>query len=227
MLIVHLISVMCLVSQYSHEDINREMEEICILKSQSERAFRLTSLMNDHWFLEDYIEHISNTFGYELFVILLDIYIQLLLCVYMCVWDYIVRSTNQDVYSVVSLLLHICIVSGNLFYLCYRCNATVKESRQVISKLHHLRDVLNNDSICQALLKVFTLRVNCREVHLTVLKLFNINLPLLLCSAGVVFTYFLVLIQFQIDGYKEILKEQNISDVTNTQCKSWPCVKKE
>ncbi|XP_050422362.1 uncharacterized protein LOC126834468 [Adelges cooleyi] len=201
------------------------MGVLCSLKSKSERALRLTSLMNDHWFLEDLIEHISSTFGPELLFIMMDIYIHLLLCLYIFIWENIVRKINVNNFMYANICIHICIVAANLIYLCYRCNATVKESRRIMFEMHHLRDVLYDDPICQAILKVFTLRVNSREVHITVLKLFNINLPLLCGSAGLMFTYFLVLVQFQIDGYKHASKELNISKIV--KCEKWPCLSKD
>ncbi|XP_050423199.1 uncharacterized protein LOC126834980 [Adelges cooleyi] len=224
LLIVHLVSIMCLVSQNSYEDINREMGILCSLILKSERALRLTSLMNDHWFLEDFIEHISNTFGAELLFIMMDIYIQLLLCFFILIWENIVHKVNVDSFMYANVGIHICIMAGNLIYLCHRCNATVKESRRIIFEMHRLRCVLYDDPIGQAILKVFTLRVNSREVHIAVLKLFNINLPLLCGSASLMFTYFLVLVQFQIDGYKHSSRELNITKMD--KCEKWPCISK-
>ncbi|XP_050422941.1 odorant receptor coreceptor-like isoform X1 [Adelges cooleyi] len=222
--LVHLINVMCLVSQHSYEDVNRELGELKNLKSKTERVFRLRSLMNDHWFLEDYIELVSKTFGSKLLLTILDIYIQLLLCLYYAIWDSIVHGLHDILLHGV---LNIVILMGNLIYLCYRGHSTVKESRRVIYQLRHLRDLLYDDPVCQAILKIFTLRVNCRKVQVTAAKFFDINLSLLFGSAGIVLTYFLVLIQFQIEGSKHTSAAMNISEVVTVKCKSWPCIIKD
>ncbi|XP_050422942.1 uncharacterized protein LOC126834807 isoform X2 [Adelges cooleyi] len=192
--LVHLINVMCLVSQHSYEDVNRELGELKNLKSKTERVFRLRSLMNDHWFLEDYIELVSKTFGSKLLLTILDIYIQLLLCLYYAIWDSIVHGLHDILLHGV---LNIVILMGNLIYLCYRGHSTVKESRRVIYQLRHLRDLLYDDPVCQAI------------------------------SAGIVLTYFLVLIQFQIEGSKHTSAAMNISEVVTVKCKSWPCIIKD
>lgn len=43
-------------------------------------------------------------------------------------------------------------------------------------------------------------------------------------SAGYVLTYFLVLIQFQMEDYKRTLREMNISAIILKNCKVWPCI---
>ncbi|XP_050423198.1 uncharacterized protein LOC126834979 [Adelges cooleyi] len=180
--------------------------------------------MDDHWYLENYMEHMSNTFGPELLFIILDIYIQLVLAMYVFIWTNIVHNQHATFYTYFYATLQIGIIVGNLIYLCYRSSSTMKESGRVISQLQYLRDKLYDDPKCQAILKIFTLRVNCRQVNFAVLKLFNINLSLCIVSAGYVLTYFLVLIQFQMEGYKRTLREMNISAIILKNCKVWPCI---
>lgn len=108
---------------------SRELEELCQVRSKTERAIRLNALMNDHWFLEDYIEAVSDTFGPELIFTILDIYVQLLLFLYEMVWDTVIRGAFRDnqypVYLVGSIELSIII--GKFIYLCYRCDVPIKE----------------------------------------------------------------------------------------------------
>ncbi|XP_050423202.1 uncharacterized protein LOC126834983 [Adelges cooleyi] len=224
MLLIHLICILCLVSKNSYEDINRELGKLCSVPLKSERALRLTLLMNDHWYLESYIKHMSNTFGPELLFIILEMYIQLVLAMYILIWTNILHNEHVTFYKWFFATLQLALVAGNFIYLCYRSSSIISESRQVISQLQHLRDKLYDDPKCQAILKIFTLRVNCRQVHVSVLKLFDINLPLVIVSAGYVLTYFLVLIQFQVEGYNRTLREMNISAIVIKNCKVWPCI---
>lgn len=112
----------------------RELEEIYQLQSNYERAIRLTELMNDHWFLEDYIETITDTFGPEIILITMNIYIQLLLHIYIIIWQSIVN--NEIIFNTIlylSLLVELIIIIGQYIYICYVCDAAFNEV--IIEKL--------------------------------------------------------------------------------------------
>jgi len=106
----------------------RELEELCEVSSKTERAMRLNALMNDHWFVEDYMETISDTFGPELIFTIMDIYVQLLLFMYVMIWDTVVRRVFKDnAYPYISGIIESSIIIGKFVYLCYRCDSSVKE----------------------------------------------------------------------------------------------------
>lgn len=89
---------------------------------------RLNELMNDHWFVEDYMEIMSDTFGPELMFTIMDIYVQLLLFMYAIIWDTVVRRMFKDnVYPYISGIIESSIIIGKFVYLCYRCDSSVKE----------------------------------------------------------------------------------------------------
>ncbi|KAE9532815.1 hypothetical protein AGLY_009896 [Aphis glycines] len=201
---INLVSILCVVAQQSYEDINRELEELCEVNSKTERAMRLNELMNDHWFLEDYMETMSDTFGPELIFTIMDIYVQLLLFMYVMIWDTVVRRVFKDnAYPYISGVIESSIIVGKFVYLCYRCDSSVKE------------------------LRLFTLRVNSRAVQVTASGFFDINLSLLFATAGVVLIYFLVLVQFQMEGYKQMLVSNSSDAVVAVVCHSWPCLERD
>lgn len=104
------------------------MEELCHVNSTTERAIRLTALMNDHWFLEDYMTIVSDTFGPELIFTIMDIYVQLLLFLYVMIWAAVVRNVFKNKYDpLINGIIEMCIIIGKFIYLCYRCDSTVKE----------------------------------------------------------------------------------------------------
>jgi len=106
----------------------RELEELCEVSSKTERAVRLNALMNDHWFVEDYMETMSDTFGPELIFTIMDIYVQLLLFMYVMIWDTVVRRVFKDnAYPYISGIIESSIIIGKFVYLCYRCDSSVKE----------------------------------------------------------------------------------------------------
>lgn len=107
---------------------SRELEELCYVRSETERAIRLNALMNDHWFLDDFMETMSDTFGAELVFTIMDIYVQLLLLVYVIIWDTVVRRVFKDnAYPYISGIIESGIIIGKFMYLCYRCDSSVKE----------------------------------------------------------------------------------------------------
>ncbi|XP_025417128.1 putative gustatory receptor 28a isoform X3 [Sipha flava] len=228
-LFINLVGVLCVVTQHSYEDINRELEELCYVSSKTERLIRLNALMNDHWFLDDFMETMSNTFGTELVFTIMDIYVQLLLLVYVIIWDTVVRRVfddNATLFVYISGIIEFVIIVGKFVYLCYRCDSSVKEGKRIIFHLKHLSSKLSNDMNSQTVLRLFTLRVNSRSIQVTASGFFDINLSLLFATAGVVLIYFLVLVQFQIEGHKQML-ESNASNVTvEVACDSWPCLER-
>ncbi|VVC34310.1 7TM chemoreceptor [Cinara cedri] len=199
--IILLKSVLCVVAQNSYEDINRELEEIYHVQSNYNRATRLIELMNDHWFLEDYIESMTDTFGPEILLITTNIYIQFLLYSYMIIWQVVVRCEimlNTMLY--ISLLFELIVIIGQFIYMCYICDASLNE------------------------LRLFTLRVNSRKVKVTALGFFDINLSFLFASIGGILTYFLVFVQFQMEGYKRVLETNPPNTSVSEYCYSWPCL---
>lgn len=124
----------------------RELEELCEMSSKTERASRLMTLMNDHWFLEDYVEMMAETFGPEMIFITMDIYVQMLLYVYVVIWEFGVLGflgSNPNIYA--NGLIELTIIIGKLVYLCHRCGSAVEEviffennlSRHHLIKLIH------------------------------------------------------------------------------------------
>ncbi|KAL5244132.1 hypothetical protein ACI65C_011542 [Semiaphis heraclei] len=225
---INLVSILCVVAQQSYEDINRELEELCEVSSKTERAVRLNALMNDHWFVEDYMETMSDTFGPELIFTIMDIYVQLLLFMYVMIWDTVVRRVFKDnAYPYISGIIESSIIIGKFVYLCYRCDSSVKESKKIIFHLQHLSSKVSNDFNSQTILRLFTLRVNSRAVQVTASGFFDINLSLLFATAGVVLIYFLVLVQFQMEGYKQILGPNSSDAVVAVVCHSWPCLERD
>ncbi|XP_050423200.1 uncharacterized protein LOC126834981 [Adelges cooleyi] len=216
LILVNLISILCLVTQHAYEDINRELEELCHVQSKSEQVLRLSALMNDHWFLEDYVENLSNTFGPELMFVMMDTYMQMLVSLYVMIWESMIREVSIiKGYSAGQLFFSI----AKFFYLCYRCGSPIKTSERTIFHLQHLSFALHSESASQSILKIFTIRVNRRQERVTASGFFDINMSL---TAGVVLTYFLVLIQIQSENYKFSIKSNvNTSAVP---CERWPCL---
>lgn len=74
------------------------------------------------------MEDVSDTFGPELMFIILDIYVQLLLMLYVLIWDAVVRGVFKDnAYPYLSAGIECSIIIGKFVYLCYRCDASIKE----------------------------------------------------------------------------------------------------
>lgn len=129
---VQLTSLDCRIYQFYYDCIlyirYRELEELCEVRSKTERAARLMTLMNDHWFLDDYVETMVETFGLEIVFITIDIYLQMLLFVYMMIWDFgILGFYNKSQSPYISGIIELNMIIGKLIYLCYRCDYTIEE----------------------------------------------------------------------------------------------------
>lgn len=86
------------------------------------------TLMNDHWFLEDYVETMAETFGPEIIFVTMDIYVQLLLFVYVMFWEIVVLGLlSRGTYVYISGFIELSIIIGKFIYLCHRCDRTVEE----------------------------------------------------------------------------------------------------
>lgn len=82
------------------------------------------------------METMSDTFGPELIFTIMDIYVQLLLFMYVMIWDTVVRRVFKDnAYPYISGAIESSIIVGKFVYLCYRCDSSVKE---VILKMFFL-----------------------------------------------------------------------------------------
>lgn len=74
------------------------------------------------------MEAVSDTFGPELIFTILDIYVQLLLFLYVMIWDTVVRAVfKNNPYPYISGATELSIIIGKFIYLCYRCDSSVKE----------------------------------------------------------------------------------------------------
>lgn len=74
------------------------------------------------------METMTDTFGLEMVLITMDIYIQFLLYLYMIIWQVVVRYdivSNAVLY--LSLLVELIVVLGQFVYMCYRCDASYNE----------------------------------------------------------------------------------------------------
>lgn len=121
----------------------RELEELCYVRSKTERVMRLNALMNDHWFLDDFMETMSDTFGAELIFTIMDIYMQLLLLVYVIIWDTVVRRVFKDnAFPYISGVIESGIIIGKFIYLCYRCDSSVKEVIQMRITVVNTRNII-------------------------------------------------------------------------------------
>ncbi|VVC34311.1 7TM chemoreceptor [Cinara cedri] len=217
MLIIVLKGVLCIITQNAYEDINRELEELCHVQSNYERAIRLNELMNDHWFLENHTETMVDMFGAEMIFITLDLYIQFLLYLYILTWEMVIRSVLMNIpFLHISPLIELFFIIGKLCYLCYRCHTFISEREDVIYHLKHLGSMVSNDVNSQTILRLFTLRVNCRKMKVSASDYFDINLSLLFATAGGVLGYFLILAQFQMKGYVKMLEAHALSNVSRS-----------
>ncbi|VVC33859.1 Hypothetical protein CINCED_3A004921 [Cinara cedri] len=162
LVLINLISILCFVTQQSYEDINRELEELCEVSSKTERASRLMTLMNDHWFLEDYLETMAETFGAEMIFITMDIYVQLLLYVYVVIWEFVVLGLlSSSPYIYVSGMIELSIIIGKFIYLCHRCASAVEEGKRVIFYLKHLTSTVSDDTYSQSIVSINTIIITC------------------------------------------------------------------
>lgn len=83
------------------------------------------------------MESLSDTFGPEVIFTIMDIYVQLLLFLYVSIWETVVRGMFKDSsYAYMSGIIESSIIIGKFIYLCYRCDSSVKEVSTPIKRFN-------------------------------------------------------------------------------------------
>ncbi|XP_018898848.1 uncharacterized protein [Bemisia tabaci] len=222
--LINVVVILSVVAEKSYEMINQHLRDLASQKPEiGQRSQSLEELMVLHWFVTDYVEHISHCFGVELCIIMMEIYAQLI--IRMFVTSYVLflhglfpLSLDHQLVGVFDLLS----VTSNLSYLCYRCDRVVYKGSQSQLFLQDICIQNNLDKHSKEVIHLFMMRLNCRKIVVDGYGFFTINLAQLVKIIGVVLTYFVVLVQFQTDNNASE-HEIKVNKTDANSCE-WPCV---
>lgn len=143
-IIINVIGVMCCICEQAFAQINQELEELCSNGiNRRYRIDRIKHLMEEHWYTANFLENISNCFAIDLFLIMIDIYIQLVLFLYVTLWSMFAQKVfSGDIWPHAAGLLEVMIISLKLVYLCYRCDRAVSKVNKNLYINYHRMIVL-------------------------------------------------------------------------------------
>lgn len=136
-IIINVIGVLCHIGEQSFKDINQELEQLCGSDiNRYYRLHRIKILMEDHWYTTNFLENISNCFAVDTFLIMIDIYIQLVLFLYVTLWSMFAQKVffGHPVWPHAAGLLEVMIITVKLIYLCYRCDRAVAKVSKTANK---------------------------------------------------------------------------------------------
>lgn len=123
------VAVLVLGGENAYRQINQGLKELLNERHNTEYfCSKIKRLTAEHNTVTDYVENISDCFGLDLLLCTLDNFIQLVLFLYMLLWNLLVEKVLQGSWPpwVIGICEVITIVSKTV-YLCYRCSAVTKE----------------------------------------------------------------------------------------------------
>ncbi|XKL59379.1 hypothetical protein PGB90_000395 [Kerria lacca] len=126
-IIINVVAVLCLIAEEAYREINEELNNLCNEYTNSKyRNLRIKYLMNHHWYITDFVEKISKCFSVDILLVMIDIYIQLVLFLYVTLWSMFAQKIFSGfIWPHVAGLLEVIIILVKLIYLCYRCDRAV------------------------------------------------------------------------------------------------------
>lgn len=226
LLIISIVTTLSLIAEKVFESLIKDLDNKL---PQIDRMYYVQSLdekMEIFMSLNKFINNISQTFGLDIFLVTIDVYLELVLFLYATIWSIFAQNTFPgSIWPKLSGLLEISIIIFKLVYLCYRCDSVSRKSKIVIFKMEQLNTRYFYDPDVQVVLNLFTIRAFYFKTNISAYGLFAVDLELLLNIIGIVLTYFLVLVQFQVGG--EIQNQDETSNIKSTECKYWPCLNNE
>ncbi|XP_026685103.1 gustatory receptor 68a-like [Diaphorina citri] len=225
MLTISIVATLSLIAEKVFESLIEDLDRLPEI-NRIDYTYNLEEKMLTFMSLNTYINNISQTFGLDIFLVTTDVYLQLVLFLYTTIWSIFAQDAFPGfIWAKLAGLLEIFIIIFKLVYLCYQCDCVSRKSKTVIFKMEQLNARYFYDPDVQIILNLFTFRAFYFKINITSYGLFTIDLGLLVRIAGVVLTYFLVLVQFQVGG--EMQNKDEISNTTKSECKYWPCLTNE
>lgn len=222
LIIISIVATLSLVAEKVFESLIEDLDML----PQIDRKYYVQSIeekMEIFMNLSKFVNNISQTFGLDIFLVTIDVYLQLVLFLYATIWSIFAQNTFPgSVWPRLSGLLEISIIIFKLVYLCYRCDAVSRKSKIVIFQMEQLNARYFYDPDVQVVLNLFTVRAFYIKIRLSASGLYAVDLELLLNIIGIVLTYFLVLVQFQVGG--EMQNQDESSKIQSAGCKYWPCL---
>lgn len=128
-IIINIVAVLCSICRQAYQEINEELEELCTTPCGNGYLLqRIDYLMNDHWYVTDFVENISSCFSIDTLLIMVDIYVQLVLFLYVTLWSMFAQKIFSGyIWPHVAGLLEVGIITVKLVYLCYHCDRAVSQ----------------------------------------------------------------------------------------------------
>lgn len=126
-IIINVVGVLCCICEQEYDEINQEIKQLCSKDlNKKYKTEKLKLLMDEHWFTTNFLDNISKCFAVDLFLIMIDIYIQLVLFLYVTLWSMFAQKVfSGHIWPHAAGLLEVMIILVKLIYLCYRCDRAV------------------------------------------------------------------------------------------------------
>lgn len=131
-ILIGIITSLCLVCEQSFADINEHLRHLCwpqqSMIDMTVRSAKLRALMQHHWYVSNFVETLSDCFKLEILLVMVHIYLQLVLFLYLTLWIVFTRQIFDNAFwPCVSGLLEVSIILCKLVYFCYRCDRLVAQ----------------------------------------------------------------------------------------------------
>lgn len=128
-IIINIVGVLCSISEQAYAEINKELQQLCQEgMNGAYRIHRIRYLMNHHWYVTNFVESISECFSIDLLLVMIDIYVQMVLFLYVTLWSMFAQKIFSGyIWSYAAGILEVIIITLKLVYLCYRCDRAVSE----------------------------------------------------------------------------------------------------
>lgn len=140
--IINVVGVLCSISEQAFADINEELNQLC--NDNVNRAYRMRRiryLMDHHWYVTNFVENISHCFSIDILLVMIDIYVQLVLFLYVTLWSMFAQKIFSGwIWPHVAGILEVIIILVKLVYLCYRSDKAV--SKVLLVSVHSCSGVV-------------------------------------------------------------------------------------
>ncbi len=126
-IIINVVSVFCSIGEQAYAEINEELSALCSESASRHRIQRLRHMMDHHWYVTNFVDNVSKCFSIDILLIMVDIYVQLVLFLYVTLWSMFAQRVFLSIWPHIAGLLEMTIITTKLIYLCYRCDRVVSK----------------------------------------------------------------------------------------------------
>lgn len=126
-IVQNILSVFCCIAEQAFLDINNEIKYLTTLQYSAEIFIpQIKKLKARHFLITEYVKKISECFGMDILLGILDHFIELVAFLYLYFWTMVVEEVfPKDVMPHFTAISEILFITCKLAYFCYCCNRVI------------------------------------------------------------------------------------------------------